>query len=256
MSSKQQHLLLILTPAIVLMLLFAACDTSIKTDEAEVGAPEIARQSAPVSEVYHVDTAKSKLTWIGAKITGRHNGVFEITSGEMHIINKELTGGKIDLNMRGTRSDDRALNDDSNKKLTTNLRSANFFDVERYPTATFIITDVSPYDSTNRKPISKPPTLDSQLRIKDATHLLTGNLTIKDKTRSVRFPAKIALQDNVLKARANFNIDRTKWGLVYRADKSMGNQTIRPEVNIDINLVANRATPTPETAATQLPLIC
>jgi polyisoprenoid-binding protein YceI len=227
------------------MLLFASCDTSIKTDEAEVGAPEIAIQPAPVSEVYHVDTAKSKLTWIGAKITGRHNGVFEINSGELHITNNELTGGKIDLNMLGTRSNDKTLNADSNKKLTTNLRSANFFDVERYPTASFVITAISPYDSTTRKPINTPPALDSKLRITGATHLLTGNLTIKDKTRSVRFPAKISLQGNVLKARANFNIDRTKWGLVYRADKSMGNQTIRPEVNIDIDLIATRATPTP-----------
>ena len=238
MSNRQQHLLPILTPAVFLVLLFAACDTSIKTDEAEVGAPEIARQLTPVSEVYHVDTAKSKLTWIGAKITGRHNGVFEISSGELHRSNKGLNGGKITLNMQGTRSDDRTLNQESNKKLTTHLRSADFFDLKRYPTATFIITGISPYDSTNRKPINTPPALDSQLRIKGCTHLLTGNLTIKDKTRSVRFPAKVTIKDNVLKARANFNIDRTQWGLVYRADESLGNQTIRPEVNINIDLVA------------------
>ncbi|MER2999064.1 YceI family protein [Pontibacter populi] len=242
MSSKQQYLLLKLASAIVLMLLFAACDTSIKTDEAEVGAPEIARQLAPVSEVYHVDTAKSKLTWIGVKITGRHNGIFKISSGELHLNHKELTGGAITLNMKATRSDDKTLNQDSNKKLTTHLRSADFFDVERYPTVTFVITSISPYDSTDRKPINTPPALDSQLRIKGTTHLLTGNLTIKDKTRSIRFPAKITLQDNVLKAKANFNIDRTKWGLVYRADKSLGNQTIRPEVNIGIDLVARRTT--------------
>lgn len=243
MHSNKQHLLVILTPFILLVLLFAACDTSIQTDEAEIGAPIRPKSLAPVSEVYKIDTAKSKLTWIGAKITGRHNGIFKISTGNITVDNQQLTGGNIQLNMLALRSDDKTIDAASNKKLTTHLRSADFFDVEHYPSASFVLTSVAPYDSTKRKPVATPGIPESEFRVKGATHLLTGNLTIKNKTRSVRFPAKITVQDSLIKAKANFNIDRTKWGLVYRADKSLGNQTIHPQVNIGIDLEATRITP-------------
>lgn len=234
-----------LTPilAIVLLLLFAACDTTVKTDEAEVGAPVALRGQAAASAVYKIDTAKSKLTWIGAKITGRHNGIFQINEGRLMMDNGKLTGGNVELDMLATRSDDKTLDENANKKLTTHLRSSDFFDVERYPTARFILTGIAPYDSTKRKPLPTPTRPDKELRVQGATHLLTGNLTIKGQTKSVRFPAKIALQDSMLTAKANFNLDRTKWGLVYRADKSLGNKTIYQEVNIGIDLVAKRSNP-------------
>ena len=40
--------------------------------------------------------------------------------------------------------------------------------------------------------------------------------------------------------RANFNIDRTNWGLSYGNDKSLGDKYIRPEVNIGLNIVAGQ----------------
>jgi polyisoprenoid-binding protein YceI len=225
-----------------MVLLLAACDTSVRTEEAEVGAPIKPLALAPESEVFKIDTAKSKLTWIGAKITGRHNGIFRISSGEIVLGNGKPMGGNIHLDMLAVRSDDKSIDEASNRKLTTHLRSADFFDVERYPTATFILTSISPYDSTQRKTTIHPAAPDKELRVKGATHLITGNLTIKGKTKSVRFPARITLKDNILKAKANFNIDRTQWGLVYRADNSLGNQTIRPEVNIGIDIEARQAT--------------
>nr|WP_255487992.1 YceI family protein [Pontibacter sp. KCTC 32443] len=217
-----------------------ACDTTVKTEEAEIGAPILHKSLAPVSDLYTIDTAKTKVTWIGAKITGRHNGIFKISNGNLHLDNGKLTGGNVEFHMPATRSDDKNLDEAGNKKLTTHLRSSDFFDVARYPTATFILTSISPYDSTRRKQSGPVPAQDKKLLVKGATHLLTGNLTIKDKTRSIRFPAKIAWQDDMLTAKANFNIDRTKWNLVYRADKSLGNQTIYPDVNIGIDLVARR----------------
>jgi len=240
MARHLQHLinwLAVLLPAVLLV----ACDTSVKTDKAIVGAPVKQENQPHTSEVFKIDTSRSKLTWIGAKITGRHNGVFKISSGDLLMSEGKLTGGTINLDMLATRSDDKTIDQAGNTKLTTHLRSADFFDVERYPTATFILTSIAPYDSTEQQPELPTVHPDYKLRVQGATHLLTGNLTIKDKTRSIRFPAKITLQDSILKARANFNIDRTQWGLVYRADQSLGNQTIRPEVNIGIDLEAKRS---------------
>ena len=217
----------------------AACDTSVKTDEAFVGEAIAPKGSiAPPSATYIIDTAKSQLTWIGAKMTGRHNGVFEIREGELHMNDSLLTSGSILIDMTLLRSDDKSIDQASNEKLTKHLRSADFFDVEKYKTARFELTGIAPYDSTQVKQPAPGKAEDNALRVKKPTHFVTGNLTLKDQTKSITFPAKVIMEDNLLKAKANFNIDRTHWGLVYRSDKSLGNQTIRPEVNIGFDIVA------------------
>ncbi|RDV15505.1 YceI family protein [Pontibacter diazotrophicus] len=222
----------------VLLLTFSACDTTIKTDEAIISEAVEKKSNTRPANTFVVDTAKSEVTWIGAKMTGRHNGVFRIQNGELHMQEGLLIGGDIIMDVANTRSEDKTIDEASNKKLTTHLRSADFFDVEKHPTAAFEVTSVSRIDSTREKKETPDSKITySELRIKDPTHRITGNLTIKGETKSVTFPARVTL-DSLLRAKANFNIDRTKWGLVYRSDESLGDKTIYPEVNIGIDLVA------------------
>lgn len=222
----------------ILLFIFPACDTTIKTDEAIISEAVEKKASKRPTRTFMVDTAKSEVTWIGAKMTGRHNGVFRIQSGELHMREGLLIGGDIVMDVANTRSEDKTIDEANNRKLTTHLRSADFFDVEKHPTAAFEIISIARIDSTREKAAAPGPKASySELRIKDPTHHVTGNLTIKGETKSVTFPARVTL-DTLLRAKANFNIDRTKWGLVYRSDNSLGDKTIHPEVNIGINLVA------------------
>lgn len=237
MAKLYLHPLFLLVAGILTCTL-SACDTTIKTDDAVISEAVEKTQDIRASSTYVVDTAKSEVTWIGAKLTGRHNGVFRIQSGELHMREGLLIGGDFVMDVANTRSEDKTIDAESNKKLTTHLRSADFFDVENYPTAAFEMTSISRIDTTKEKAAAPDPKATySELRIKDPTHRVTGNLTIKGETKSVTFPARVTL-DTLLRAKANFNIDRTKWGLVYRSDKSLGDKTIHPEVNIGINLVA------------------
>jgi polyisoprenoid-binding protein YceI len=238
MGKRHLHLLFRLLFGFVLL---SSCDTTIATDEAEIAdAVEKQENGTAPTNTYTVDTARSEVSWIGAKLTGRHNGIFRILSGELYMADGLLIGGKIMMDVANTRSIDKSINEESNKKLTTHLRSADFFDVEKYPTAAFEMTSISRIDTTAEKeaaPASDRKTTYSELRVKDPTHRITGNLTIKGETKSVTFPARVTL-DTLLRAKANFNIDRTQWGLVYRSDKSLGDKTIHPDVNIGIDLVA------------------
>jgi len=218
------------------LLMQTACDTTVNTDVAEVGEAIEKTDSIEATAFYRVDTAQSEVAWIGAKITGQHNGTFQIKEGQLELHDSLLVGGRIVFDMKATQSQDKAIDEESNLKLTTHLRSEDFFDVERYPTAVFEITGVVPFDSTTQTADNTRKY--SELKVKNPTHRLTGNLTIKAETKSVTFPARITMAEDKLKAKANFNIDRTKWGLVYRADTSLGNQTIYPEVNIDLDIVA------------------
>lgn len=224
---------------VLLALMTLACDTTVKTDEAEVGAA--VRSLSPINpdQVFRIDTAKSTLTWIGAKVTGRHYGIIPISEGSITLHKGVPHGGKTRFDMNKVRSTDRSIDEAGNKKLTKHLRSEDFFDVENFPTATFQITSVVPFDSTERQDAPAPAPHTKALRIKDPTHKITGNLTIKGVTKSVSFPAKITLEDNLLRAKANFNIDRTYWRLTYGADQSLGNKTIYPAVNIGLDIVAH-----------------
>jgi polyisoprenoid-binding protein YceI len=72
------------------------------------------------------------------------------------------------------------------------------------------------------------------------THKISGNLTLKDSTQNVTFPAKVTLGENDLTVNAEFVIDRTKWGMFYGNDKSLGDKFIYPEVKISLNIKANK----------------
>ena len=226
----------------LLVLAVFACDTTISSDEAEVGEAVQSLAQVEPDQVFKIDTANSSVTWIGAKVTGRHNGIFRIQEGELTLHNGQASGGKTILDMTGMRSDDKTIDEANNKKLTRHLRSPDFFDVERHPTAIFELTSVSPYEGNaeQEETSSAFASKTRELRVKDPTHRITGNLTIKGITRSVSFPAKITLEDSILKAKANFNINRSDWNLIYGADQSLGNQTIHPAVNIGLDIVALR----------------
>ncbi|MFD1184574.1 YceI family protein [Pontibacter rugosus] len=241
MAKHHRNLLLQLA---LLLFTLSACDTTVKTDEAVISDAIVKKEQPTPAVTFAIDTAKSEITWIGAKMTGRHNGVFDLQHGELYMTDDLLTGGHFVIDMTTTRASDKTIDAESNKKLTTHLRSADFFDSERFPTAEFELTGIAPYDSLSEKAKQKTKVTYSELRINNPTHRLTGNLTIKGQTKSIAFPARVTMQDSLVRAKANFNIDRTKWGLIYRSDQSLGDQTIHPEVNIGLDIVAKPQKPT------------
>jgi polyisoprenoid-binding protein YceI len=108
-------------------------------------------------------------------------------------------------------------------KLLGHLLSGDFFEATKYPTSKFEIT------------ACEAVTGDA-----NTTHKISGNLTLKDSTKNVSFPAKVDLTDAGLKTTADFNIDRTQWGLFYGNDKSLGDKFIYPEVKITLNISATK----------------
>jgi len=215
-----------------------SCDPAVNTHQAEVG--EAVRSLQPLSsgKTFLIDTSQSRISWIGAKVTGRHNGIIPLQQGYLLLRNNQVTGGNVLLDMQALHAADNRLDEAGNQKLSKHLKSNDFFDVERFPTATFDVVSVRPYqEAAQQKAGSNTPRQTTSV-IENLTHSITGNLTIKGITRSITFPARVALEDGELKAQANFNIDRTHWGLTYGADESLGNKTIHPIVNIGVEVVA------------------
>ncbi|HXH99373.1 MAG TPA: YceI family protein [Sphingobacteriaceae bacterium] len=162
-----------------------------------------------------VSTQDSKLEWHGKKVTGAHHGIVNISDGTIYVNGGKLSGGSFKMDMTSITNND--LQDKEYKnKLETHLKSAEFFDVAKYPDANLEITNVK--DLGNHKAE------------------ISANLTIKSVTKNILFTADIAeATDTTFKGSADFNINRQDWGVAY---KGMQDDLISDEVNFKINLVA------------------
>jgi polyisoprenoid-binding protein YceI len=142
-----------------------------------------------------------------------------------------VTGGSIVIKMSSLGNVDLSKTDTIlQRKLENELKGPLFFDVTKFPVATFEITSVSDF----------APSVGNEVLMKNANYTVQGNLTIKDITKNISFPAIIKFEKGEITALANFNIDRTLWGMTYRADKSMQDKLINSAVNIEVILKAKR----------------
>ena len=151
-----------------------------------------------------VDSSKSVLQWSGANINSTHSGTLEISEGKIEIKNGSVIGGHFTIDMNAMTCTD-ISNETYNKMLIAHLKSDDFFSVDDYPQAKFTVTTTDPIAE------STPGT--SNFNVK-------GDLTIKDSTRRIEFPAIISMNmDRNLVFLAQVDIDRTEWNVQYGSGK-------------------------------------
>lgn len=196
-----------------------SCNQAPDATKAETAEKQEAAAGAGTS--YAIDTNESLIGWLGTKPVGQHNGEFRLASGSLSVADGAVTGGNFVIDINSIKNFD--LIDDSNGKLVGHLKSADFLDAENHPTAKFEVTKIEALQNDTT-----------------GTHKVSGNLTLRDSTKNVTFPAKIVVTDSDVTTTANFNIDRTQWGLFYGNDQSLGDKFIRPEVNLTLNIKAKK----------------
>jgi polyisoprenoid-binding protein YceI len=188
-------------------------------DKALIGAAkEVATEKG---KDYKVDATASTLGWTGTKPSGKHNGTIKITDGKVTAKKNALVGGSFTLDMTSIACTD--LEGKGKEGLEGHLKSPDFFDVAKYATAKFVVTGITPIAAGQN------------VLLAGATHNISGNLTLKGVSKSVTFPAEVKMEDKKLSAIADFNIDRTEWGISYGADGK-----VAKEINLKLNLVANK----------------
>lgn len=229
--------------------LVSGCQSNPEGTDAEVGAAQEVGDVSASAVSYELDTTSSELTWYGFKPTGRHNGSIAIDDGQLMVEGDQIAGGSFTMDMSQIEVED--LEGEDKQKLTGHLKSPDFFAVEEYPTAQFEIVEVTAYnegaveEDTSRMDVVVNDEEVSEYAIENPTHTITGNLSMRDTTLSVTFPADVSVADNQVSAEAKFNIDRTKWNVSYGDENDpvaqAKDQFIYNTVNVGFNIVATKA---------------
>ncbi|MBK9633234.1 MAG: YceI family protein [Bacteroidetes bacterium] len=209
-----------------LPLFFYACACAPEADKAEVGDAIEIVDIQQDSNHWVVDTIVSLVSWIGSKPTASHHGNFKLSNGFFVLENGSIKSGVFTINVNSLEVVD--LDQENNLKLANHLLSEDFFNSVKFPTAKFIMAHIAPFS-----PDSFP---NEKVFTKNPTHIITGNLTLNDSTKSIRFPAIIFTTEKSISAQANFNINRSDWGLSYGNDQSLGDKFISPTVNLNLEI--------------------
>ena len=209
--------------------MLTSCSGDSKASKATVG--EAKKVTAPAaSNTLKVNTAKSSVNWTGSKPTGKHSGTIGISSGSVQLDGGDLAGGKFTIDMNSITVTDLAAGEGKEKleghlKGMTDENKDHFFDVRTYPTSMFEITKVAK--------LANDP---------DASHLVYGNLTIKDVTKEVGFKAKIVTENGKVSVNTpTFTIDRSDFNVKYGSTKffpELKDKVINDEIELEISLVA------------------
>lgn len=215
--------------SIILMSLIIciSCNQAPDADKAKVTEAKTEKAKEDVKpQIYKCDMLKTKVGFIGTKPVGSHEGYFTLKSGYLKTSQNKLKGGTFIIDVKSLVVTD--LEGKGKEKLQGHLLSDDFLMADKHGTSQFAITNVAPL-STN-----------ADVKMEGANVSITGNLQLLDVNKSITFPAAVSIDDQQIVAKADFNIDRTQWGLAYGNDKSLGDKFIRPEVNIKLDILALR----------------
>lgn len=201
-----------------------------KTTEEQPESTPVPLGTMHTGDAYKIDVPRTELKWMAFKPAGNHYGIVPVNGGTIFVKEGNITGGIIDINMAGLEV--QGMEGEMKENLQNHLRGTapgkeeDFFNVVKYPSATFTITSVAKLESD---PVG--------------THMVTGNLTIKDITKPVSFKATIDMASgSAMKVTTEpFVIDRTQWDIKYKSKKffaDLKDDFINDEIKIEIILGA------------------
>ena len=176
--------------------------------------------SLAIAETYRVDPAHTSVLFRVRHLFTTVTGRFQIFEGKIVYDEKQPTQAKVEGAI------DAASIDTNVKKRDDHLRSADFFDVEKYPKITFQSSGVSDLDTPGTK------------------GKMQGTLTMHGVTKPVVLEVSFLGKgkDPGGKERAGFHatttVDRKQFGLTWNKALESGGLLVGDEVTIEIDIEA------------------
>jgi polyisoprenoid-binding protein YceI len=204
----------ILITTLLGLVLVAACSNP-AADKSRAVTGEAAQVSPQTvqGQKYLITPQNSKIEFVGSKVTGSEHGSFGDLSGQIDYSgNIETSRVNITINADSVTTD--------SPGLANHLKTADFFDVAKYPQVTFLSTSIKPGGE------------------KGATHTVTGNLTMHGVTKAITFPAAINVTPDAATVESSFSINRKEFGINYPGPRD---NLIRDDVVLTLHVRATKA---------------
>ncbi len=153
------------------------------------GTAAVSSSAKPMAPgVLRLTPGNTKVEFTGATSVMKQQGSFKQMAGTLELAeNREPVSVALDIDMNSTST--------NIFLLSRHLKSADFFDVEKYPHASFISTKIE----------SSPSTYTS--------HVITGEFTLHGVSKTVSIPATIAVASDAVTLTSNFSIKQSDFGM-------------------------------------------
>lgn len=166
--------------------------------------------STAVAQTKEVNVKESTVSWVGKKITGKHNGTVNLQQGILQMKGDEIVGGTFVIDMSSIEVKD--LTGEGKQKLEGHLKSDDFFGVANHPTSTLEIKSANKTENG---------------------YYVNAEITIKGTTEPIAFELKMDGD----KASTSLKIDRTKFGVRYGSGSffdNLGDNTIYDNFEMEV----------------------
>ncbi len=193
-------------------------------------ADKKAKKAKEDTKTIALDTAASTATWLGKKKVGQHTGAVKFKDGKFEVGKNGIVGGEVSVDLNSITDID--LTDaDYNKKLVGHLKSEDFFDAGKFPTATFKIKSFEQIANF------APGAPNANVK---------GDLTIRGTTKPFETKLFYTAKEGGFEAKGKIEIDRTLYGLKYNSKKffdlkELGDKLIEDTFTVDVDLIAGSA---------------
>jgi len=194
--------------AAIALFVIAVAITSCKNKEKKAetkDAQEVEIVKAVETITYKTIKEGSMLKWRAAHLVGvqKRFGTTMLKSAEVLLNDNVVTNATFVIDLASLTVDN--FDDAEQKgKLEGHLKSPDFFNIEKHPTAKFVLTNVEKTTG-------------------DYNSKITGNLTILEVSKSITFNANIAVLDNSVAINSeDFSVNRQDWGLSYNTEGDKG----------------------------------
>ena len=174
-------------------LTYSCPDPTANKNKATVGTAQQESNSPKTAgtETLAISPENSKVEFVASKVTRSHNGSFKQFTGQIELAPNNILASRVSIDIDAGSV---VVDDD---QLTAHLKTPDFFDVAKFPKATFVSTKIEPGAAGGDN------------------YTVTGNFDLHGVKASISFSATIKATTESVAVDAEFAINRKDFGIVY-----------------------------------------